>query len=437
MAEALSPVPPPSEPDTLTCPNCQQEVTYYDITGSYYYGCPHCRQYFEYENEEPPKKIKVFSPPATLPVLSVGTEGYLNERWIRVVGYLFRKEQSGPYFWGEYVLLDQKGIYTVLSEYNGHWTYIEKAPEQNYKERKGSGKAHYVDTPERQYRLFNRYKPQTLYALGEFDYNVLEDDNLNVSEYIHPPYILTQEKNNKQSDWYLGEYKTPNEIATAFGLTIDKLPAQHGIGANQPSPIDRKWQPLKFFSLIALFVLVVSHILVSLMKPNRTLHNATYTTTADSSKQAEQNSFKPIVTPSFEVDGPTMLEITLSSPLDNQWVELPVSLINEETGKTYSFTKALEYYYGVDGGESWSEGSRDDEANLSRVPSGKYHLNLYPYAENRQFLNVSVIVRQVTPISNVIIIGVLLLLYPIFQFFRQRWFESSRWSTSDYSDIPD
>ena len=434
MAEA-QPTAQTPESDTLNCPNCQGQITYYDITGSYFYGCPHCHFYFVYQNEGPAKKIREFPAPMVLPVLPIGTEGYLNKHWLRVVGYIYRKEQKGPYFWSEYALLDRKGVYSMLAEYDGHWTYIEKNPEQDYTERHATGKAYYVDTPERQYRLFNRYHSETRFVVGEFDWNVLGDDQLAVSEYIHPPYVLTCEKNKNQTEWYLGEYKTPEAIATAFGLSTKEMPLRKGIGANQPSPGQQTSKLLLDVTIIMVLILVIGQLLLSALKPGRTLHNEAYTTTTDTSKQAQANTFKPIITPAFEVNGPAMLAVALSSSLDNQWVELPVSLINEQTGQAYSFTKVLEYYYGTDGGESWSEGSRDDEAYLSRIPSGKYHLNLYPYAENRQTLNVSVQVRQVNPLSNTFIIAILLVIYPIFQYLRRRWFEYSRWSNSDYSDI--
>lgn len=435
MAKALPTAPPPSESDTLTCPNCQQEVTYYDITGSYYYGCPHCRQYFAYKNEGPPKKIRVFPTPDFGPVLSLGTEGYLDGRWLRVVGYVYRKDKQGSYYWGEYTLLDRAGNYTMLAEYQGHWTYIDKAPDETYQEYRATVQAYYVDTTERQYRLFNQYQSQTLFVVGEFDWNVLDDDALNVSEYIHPPYVLSHEYTKNQSDWYLGVYKTPEEIATAFGVSMSEMPNRYDVGSNQPSPVDTQWRPLQLFSVITLLVLVGGQLFLGMIKPDKLLFNQSYTTLSDTGKQARPYSFKPLVTASFDVNGPTMLEITLKSRLNNQWAELPTTLVNEQTGKTYSFTKTIEYYNGVDNGKSWTEGSREEKVNLSRIPSGRYHLNFYPRSGNNGYLDILIIVKQVIPLSNVLVIAAPICLYLLIQYLRLRRFEYSRWSNSDFSDI--
>ena len=421
-------------PETLICPTCQKDVLYYDRVDSYYYGCPHCRQFFEYENEGPPVKLHVFKPTAALPLLKIGQEGFLRQTWVRVVGYLYQTEQEAAEHWGEYVLLDRDGHHSMLAEYQGHWTLIKPQAGQ-YKEFAGKGKARYVDTPERQYRLFHRYSPATLYAVGEFDWNILDDKELKVSEYIHPPFSLTHEQTAKQSDWYIGEYIQPEEIATAFGLDKAYLPTPFGIGASQPSPVEQSWPSLKQVTLYALLLLLVLQLLFSLFNRNKTVYEDSFTAYPDTGKHAEANSCKPFISPEFTVEGPTLLEFRFSAPLDNQWLELPVSVIDEGSGKAYTFTKALEYYHGVDGGESWSEGDRNENAYLSRMPSGRYHLNIYPYSGSLSPVTIHLAVRQKTSLANLFLIAGLLLIYPLYQYARQRWFDYSRWSNSDYSDI--
>ncbi|OIN59708.1 DUF4178 domain-containing protein [Arsenicibacter rosenii] len=420
--------------ETLICPNCQKDVVYYDRIDSYYYGCPHCHQFFDYEQEGPPVKLHLFGQTPSLPLLRIGQEGFLRQTWVRVVGYLYRKEQEAPDSWGEYVLLDRDGNHSMLAEYNGHWTLIMPDKGQ-YDEFAGKGKARYVDTPDRQYRLFHRYRPETLYAVGEFDWNILADKDMEVSEYIHPPFSLTHEQLGSQSDWYTGEYIQPADIAAAFGLNNDQLPTPHGIGASQPSPVEQSWPSLKQVTLYALLALFILQVFFSLFGWNKAVYEDGFTADRDTSAHSEANSFKPFISPAFTVTGPTLLEFTFSSPLDNQWLELPVSVVHEESGKAYTFTKALEYYYGVDGGEHWSEGDRKDDAYLSGMPSGRYHLNIYPYSGSLDPVKIHVAVRQKTPIANLFLIAGLLLVYPLFQYARQRWFDYSRWSNSDYSDI--
>ncbi|GAB3499469.1 hypothetical protein GCM10027341_22830 [Spirosoma knui] len=421
---------------TLACPNCQSTITYYDVSGSSYYGCSTCHTFFEYEHEGPPKILASFfekSPAITLPI---GTEGYLHGQFVRVVGIMHKKEAEASYSWLEYILLRKDGQYVQLAEFDGHWMYIEPT-KKTYKEYHGNGNVYYVDAAERQYRLYNRYRPKVLYAVGEFDWHILEDEKLSISEYINPPYILVSEQANNRADWYTGQHISRDELATAFAISVDALPRQYGIGAVQPA--DEEGRLRTAFSAMSLIgaVLILLQLVISFTRPSKQLLSATYQTQADSAQTA-LGSAKPIVTSSFEVDGPTALLFDMHSDLNNQWVELSVNLINEQSGRTYEFAKTLEYYYGVESGESWSEGSRDDDAVLARIPSGRYHLNIYPATEAGHFASFSLTVRQTSLIwGNILFMLAILAAYPILLYCRRLMFESRRWTNSDFTNNSD
>ena len=54
-------------------------------------------------------------------------------------------------------------------------------------------------------------------------------------------------------------------------------------------------------------------------------------------------------------------ELTVSSgDLANSWLETDLTLTNVETGEAVGVQNGLEYYFGVEGGESWSEGSKSN-----------------------------------------------------------------------------
>ena len=88
------------------------------------------------------------------------------------------------------------------------------------------------------------------------------------------------------------------------------------------------------------------------------------------------------VTPVFELDGrPSAVRVETAADVDNQWVGVGYALVNNDTGQTYEFAREVSYYHGVDDGELWSEGSRDDGVTLSRIPSGRYFLRIEPEGE--------------------------------------------------------
>lgn len=285
-----------------------------------------------------------------------------------------------------------------------------------------------LETAARQYRLYNRYQPQVLGAVGEFDWNIMDDEHLSVSEYINPPHMLVSEERNNLSSWYKGSHLSPAEVATAFGLSEAVLPIPEGIGAVQPADPKNRLSTVLPFTSIALVALVAIQIIFAITKPAKQVFDQSFNVVSDST-----HSFKPIVTPTFEVDGPAALGFNFRAYIDNDWLELPVTLIEEQSGRTYDFTKTLEYYHGYEGGESWSEGSPSDDAILSRIPSGRYHLTIYPANNAGQNISFSVNVKQNPMLgANVGLMLVLFMIYPVFLYCRNQWYESRRWSNSDF-----
>lgn len=424
-----SPQPAPVSPSaSFPCPHCQSAITYYDVSGSSFYGCPVCRTYCQYETEGEPRSITTFQQHALPTYLPVGAEGYLNGEFVRVTGSIQKREAGTTYYWGEYMLLRKDGSYWQLAEYQGHWMVIEPT-RKSYQEYHGAGKAYYIRSSSR-YRLFNRYKPEVISAIGEFDWNVLDDNALTVSEYINPPAMLMDEYDGRQSKWYKGQYITRTALATAFGLKPNELPIAYGVGAIEPPNADGRLEASLWVTGLAAGVLIVLLALISLLKPHQQLFTQSYSTQADSA-----GTLKPIVTRPFEVNGPAALSFRLSAELNNEWLEVGISLVNERTGRMYEFTKSLEHYYGVESGESWSEGNASDEAILSRIPSGSYHLTIYPARAPGLRIPFTVSVYQ-NPLltSNFILLLGLLLLYPVGVYIHKQSFEQRRWSNSDYGD---
>ncbi|WP_332368128.1 DUF4178 domain-containing protein [Spirosoma telluris] len=225
--------------DILNCPSCQNSITYYDVSGSSYYGCPTCHTFFKYENEEPPEILTTFSEGVAAVILPMGTEGYLNNQFVRVVGFMHKKEAGASYKWSEYMLLQKDGSTIQLSEYNGHWMVIEPTA-KTYSHYHAGGKTYTINTDKGQYWLYNRYRAEIVNAIGEFDWNILEDASLTISEYIQPPYMLVSEQNENQSDWYKARHISRKDVANAFGMNENSLPHPIGVGAIEPAdPADR------------------------------------------------------------------------------------------------------------------------------------------------------------------------------------------------------
>ena len=76
----------------------------------------------------------------------------------------------------------------------------------------------------------------------------------------------------------------------------------------------------------------------------------------------------------FELKGRKNIVITAAASVDNSWVEIEGDLINQATDESEAFSLPVEYYSGVEDGESWSEGNRSPDVYLSARPAGTYIL---------------------------------------------------------------
>ncbi|MEZ0538220.1 DUF4178 domain-containing protein [Fibrella arboris] len=435
-------------PDTVTCPNCQHELTYYDPNSSFY-GCPHCQKLFKAEYDNRPAVIPHPRPAQNEKIpIAIGTEGYLTGRWVRVVGFMLKQEKGTNYRWREYMLLLKNGTTRQLAEFNGHWMWIEPAASP-YTISVSYGKSYVITTTGDDYRLYARYQAELIMAVGEFDWNILDDESLTIEEFIAPPRMVVNEKNNVQNDWYEATYLAKKEITTAFGLDANSLPDPYGVGAIEPNRFADRWPHTWRLTLLAVVAVIGIHIVNLLFRPAGTIHRETLASVAqfqpgaltdpvqraiDSARIARSQPVPKMVrSQSFTIKGPTAVDIDFKSDVDNTWVEFATELVNEQTNQRYIFTEAVEYYHGYEGGESWTEGGTESSATLSKIPSGQYHLEITPYTQYGQQLTFLVTVGQNTSlISNVLLLIGLLILYPIYILFRRSGVENLRWQQSDF-----
>jgi hypothetical protein len=108
--------------------------------------------------------------------------------------------------------------------------------------------------------------------------------------------------------------------------------------------------------------------------------------------------------------------------------------VNQDTGEAWQAARELGYYHGVDGGESWSEGSRSAEIVFRELPPGNYVLavdgELDPSSPPVQGqLKVS---HTGPRWSSLILLFLALAPFPIFTRIRRGSFEVSRWAESDH-----
>ncbi|QKG58750.1 hypothetical protein GKZ68_20235 [Hymenobacter sp. BRD128] len=435
-----APAPNPAPAAWVACPQCATQLPCHDPAHSRYFGCYQCRTFFRANPAAPAsgaQRLDGFKKALVPgPSLALGAVALLGGYRCRLTGYQVRGEKDDRLAeWREYQLRpaeplaggDPADFPLQLAEYEGHWLLIRRAWQAPAIAQDGS----WEDETGRNYQLWHRYQPLIREALGEFDWDILDDENLRLTEYISPPYLLASEqRGNDKPAWYLAQYLEPEAVAGAFGLARPSLPVRRGVGAAQPNPTQH-WPELARLAGLAVALLLLAQMLLFLLKP--TVNGAEEFVVTSPDRAGYQQM---VVSKSFVLPEPGDLAVTLEIPdLNNHWAELTASLVNEQTGRGYEFTRSIEYYEGVEDGEHWTEGSRSADAVLSAVPAGRYHFNFYPTLD-KDTGAVALLLRleeNASLWSNFFLVLGTLALLPLWVWWRRRSFEQDRWASSDYN----
>jgi hypothetical protein len=358
------------------------------------------------------------------PVIPLGSKGKVEKYKYEVIGFVVKQETKYRYKWREYLLFNPYRGFAFLSEYNGHWNFIwpiEQDPRKNLL----SDDFYHEDN---EYKLYQKYSADVIFARGEFFFDVVGVSNTTVNyEFISPPFVLALEKSEDSVMWCKGEYFTQNEISEIFSIPKSKLPEKEGIGYTQPFAGSFTRSSLIAVSIALILITVFAQILMTSVAEEKVVYHGEFNMT-------DLTDQKMFVTPTFELsDGTKSVEFYIEAPLSNDWFYGEFTLVNEDDGSEYNFSKEIEFYHGYEDGETWSEGSRVGEAYISQIPGGRYHVNIYP--EFSMFNNSFkvIITRDITSNANMIFACLALLVFPVFVFIRGHYREVKRWSDSDYS----
>lgn len=363
------------------------------------------------------------------PRIPLGSKGRIRGAEYEVLGFQIRSiEVEGlEYSWREYLLFNPRHGYRYLSEYDGHWNDIITLKSLPKLEKKTQSVA---DLHGERFKHFQNAIAETKYVLGEFPWEVRVGDKVMTDDYVSPPRMLSCETTESERTWSLGEYTAPEKIWRAFGLG-GSPPSPVGVFANQPSPHAGSAKA----SWVTLAMLAV--LLAAMFIARTTLPNSTRVLSEAYAYDARQPDSSVAVLGPFTLEGrASNLEVALETNVNNAWVYYTISLLNLETGETFDFGREVSYYYGRDGGESWSEGDQDERPRIPSVPAGQYMLRIMP--EGPTTVQYRATLRRDVPAGMHFLFALLLLATPAaWTGFRHMVFEGTRWQESDYASGDD
>ena len=321
------------------------------------------------------------------------------------------------YTWEEYLLYHPEVGFRWLVHDTGHWSYV--TPLDAGAVFDGDTVANYRG---RQFKQFNQVAAHVESVYGEFYWRVEEGEAVWAKDFVSPPEILSCEWTASEVNWSHGVYLTRDEVAKIF--KVERLPEPRTVGMAQPNPYAAVVRPWVVLVLVGLVVGIVIQMIGS---RTQVLSRSFRFDPLES-----QSGSKVVFTDPFDLRGWRNVKVEVSSPVDNSWAYVEGDLVNEETGLVQNFSMPLEYYHGVESGESWSEGSRSATLHLSALPAGRYTLRLEAQWEQWQKpLGVDVSLQQGVPrllyfgiLVGLLTLGLVVALLVRHSFERRRWSES-------------
>lgn len=415
---------------TLRCPNCGGGVTIRDPEQAVNVVCGSCTSVLD--ARDPGLKVlqRFKAKQKVQPLIPLGATGELRGHAYRVLGFQVRaiRVEGVDYAWREYLLFNAEQGFRYLTEYQGHWNDViplKSLPKVETRGGRPEARLH-----GEAFRHFQHATAKTTFVLGEFPWEVRVGDTAEVDDFVSPPRMLSAETTAGERTWSLGEYTPGARIWEAFRLP-GKPPPAHGVYANQPSPHTGRARAVwKAFAVMVVLFLVLG-------AARMVLPSSEHVLTESHRYDPARPEGTVVVAGPFTLAGrPSNVEVRLRTDLSNSWAYFNFSLLELGTGKVVEFGREVSYYYGVDGGERWSEGDREDTALIPTVPAGEYVLRVVP--EGPTPVQYSLRLRRDVPALSFWLVALLLLLVPpVFASLRAGSFEKERWAESDYAPEED
>ncbi|HEY0080598.1 MAG TPA: DUF4178 domain-containing protein [Pyrinomonadaceae bacterium] len=460
------------EASQLQCPQCAGPLELRAPDRTERVTCPNCGSLLDVTRGQL-RFLKALETKAYAPFIPLGSTGEFEGQKMTLVGFMVRSvEFEGTrYFWEEYLLYNPSVGFRWLVQSDRHWSYVEAVPPGEIQTNDtDSTKVSYKG---KKFKVFQDAVARVEYVQGEFYWKIEAGELVRAVDYVRPPQMLSKEVSGgvlaqkrggmeaEEVNWSLGTYLPLKEVGRIFN--VDNLPQPSTVAPNQPflhKKVYKYWLLLSLVLFIAGFVSLCATGGGKVFEQTYTVQfnspssfggfGAQTTTPAPSASTTAAATPTPAAEPATPEEGAQIyftepfklaarqnIRVTGKANVDNNWLYVEGDLINEETGLVQQFQLPIEYYSGVEGGESWSEGDRERSTYLSALPAGTYTMRLEAQWEkwNKQEPpQFTVRVEQgVANGFNFLLALIALALPPILVAIKQFSFERRRWADSAFN----
>jgi ssDNA-binding Zn-finger/Zn-ribbon topoisomerase 1 len=453
----------------LNCPQCGGPLDLRAPDQTLRVTCPNCGSLLDV-SEGRLEFMQALQPGKVVPVIPIGAIGELEGVKQMLIGLMLRSvEYEGVrYYWEEYLLYNPQLGFRWLVRSDDNWSYVQAVPPGDVMHRTGAfgGKGDTVQFQGESYKLYQDAVARVEYVIGEFYWKVEVGEQTRSADYVNPPRMLSMEvtltapapdqdvdqgvdqsadqgtdqgtetapaKKGKKArsvptgeiNWSLGTYLKAEDLEKAFGIT--GLPRTSKIAPNQPFLHKKVY---KYWGLLLLATFVMGMIVLATGSRAKVFEQ-TFALQPVANSEGTQVLFSE----PFQLKGHKNIRVTGRSNVDNTWLYVEGDLVNNETGDVQTFSLPVEYYHGIDDGESWSEGSQSPSTHLSALPEGQYVLRLEAQWERwQQPAALSVRIDQGVPrVLHLFLAMLFISIIPVMVALYQFSFARRRWADSDYS----
>jgi hypothetical protein len=435
----------------LNCTQCGGPLELRAPDQSLRVTCPNCGALLDVSKGRL-EFMQALQPPKTPPIIPIGSVGEFEGVKQMVIGFMVRSvEFEGVrYYWEEFLLYNPQIGFRWLVRSDDNWSYVSAVPPGDVMHNSATfgGKGDRVSFQGESYKIYQDAIARVEYVIGEFYWKVAVGEQTRAVDYVHPPRMLSMEASlmqrgieevagvtNKKGrvrsaptgeiNWSLGTYVRRRAVEKAFG--ISGLPRTSKIAPNQLFPHKKIY---KYWGLMLAATLAFG-LIVMITGPRTKVFDQTFALQPVANSEGTQVIFSD----PFQLKGRQNIRVTARSNVDNSWLYVEGDLINDATGEVQTFSIPVEYYHGVEDGESWSEGSQSPSTHLSALPAGQYMLRLEAQWEKwQQPATLSVRIDQGVPrVLHLFLAMLFVSVIPALVAFRHFNFEKRRWEDSDYS----
>ncbi|WGW04654.1 DUF4178 domain-containing protein [Tropicibacter oceani] len=333
--------------------------------------CPYCAT--ELDARDDYRALRKFSDmPRPDTPFSLGQTGKIMGVDWTIIGTLGHREDWGgkSWTWVEHQLYSPTHGYAWLTVEDGHLTYARRvrgAPQALWISERWVETAEnvpHVSHRGETFKYLQTTKSRLTFAEGEFTWAPNVGEATTTISAMSPGAMLDFSETGSEREIYRSTYLPHGATMKAFGLAPKDL-VPRGVHALQPYKAGENTDFLAFASTVAAAACLVIAITFSAL-PGFQILAPTTLSTASLPQEV-----------SFDItDDSKLAGIRLNSNVSNAWSYYEMELTDPEDAPVFEAGRTVEYYYGREDGENWSEGSRTTALYFRPPGTGTYTLSI-------------------------------------------------------------